>query len=104
MPNPLARRTGGNELDRASGRNLPARIERAVGNEVALVQGRAIVDAARVGAVEYVGTHGLRAIEGLTALEEQALQRSPLGDARYKAIVDTATAAVAHIVAETGRG
>jgi hypothetical protein len=31
------------------------------------------------------------------------LQRTPIGDARYKAIVDTATGALARIVAETGQ-
>ncbi|MFK0249734.1 hypothetical protein ACIQUM_33965 [Amycolatopsis azurea] len=45
----------------------------------------------------------LRAVEDLTAMEAGALQRNPLGEERYKAIVDTATAALAHIVAETGR-
>ncbi|WP_297547281.1 hypothetical protein [Amycolatopsis sp.] len=42
-------------------------------------------------------------MEGLTDMEAMALQRNPLGDARYKAIVDTATASLAYIVAETGR-
>lgn len=30
MPNPLTRRDSGTSLDRISGRNLPARLERAV--------------------------------------------------------------------------
>ncbi|PWW53673.1 hypothetical protein [Actinokineospora spheciospongiae] len=80
-----------------------ARIQRAVQHDVAVEQGRAIVAAARTQAVEYVGHSALRAVEGLTEMEAQALQRTPLGDARYKAIVDTATSALARIVAETGR-
>jgi len=103
MSSPLARRPGGSELDRASGRNLPTRIERAVRHEIDVVQGNAIVQAARSGAVEYVAAHGLQAVAGLSALEEQAVMASPLGEARYKAIVDTATTAIARIVADTGR-
>ena len=103
MPNPATRRTVGDSLDRVSGRNLPARLERAVRNEIDLVQGRAIVQAARTQAVEYVAHSALRAVEGLTEMETLALQRTPLGDARYKAIVDTATGALARIVAETGQ-
>lgn len=103
MPNPISHRSVGDSLDRASGRNLPARLERAISNEVALVQGRAIVQTARTQAVEYVAHSALRAVEGLTEMETLALQRAPLGDARYKAIVDTATGALARIVAETGQ-
>jgi hypothetical protein len=82
---------------------VPARIGRAVHTEVAIVGGQAIVEAARTQAVEYVAHSALRAIEGLTGLEALALTRNPLGDARYKAIVDTAAARLAHIVAETAR-
>jgi hypothetical protein len=103
MTNPLARRMSGDSLDRASGRAVPARLERAINNEVALVQGRAIVQATRTQAVEYVAHSALRAVEGLTEMETLALQRAPLGDARYKAIVDTATGVLARIVAETGQ-
>jgi hypothetical protein len=96
-------RTPGDSLDRATGRGLSPRLERALRNEVDLVQGRAIVQAARTQAVEYVAHSALRAVEGLTEMETLALQRAPLGDARYKAIVDTATGALARIVAETGQ-
>jgi hypothetical protein len=102
MSNPLTRRTG-DALDRASGRPTSTRLERAVRSEVELVHGRAVVQAARAQAVEFVAHSSLRAIEGLTEMETLALQRAPLGDARYKAIVDTATRALARIVAETGR-
>jgi hypothetical protein len=103
MPNPITRRTVGDSLDRVSGRNLPARLERAVRSEIDLVQGHGLVQAARTQAVEYVAHSALRAVEGLTEIETLALQRAPLGDARYKAIVDTATGALARIVAETGQ-
>jgi hypothetical protein len=102
MSNPIIRRTG-DSLDRASGHSLSPRLERAVRSEVDLVQGRAVVQAARTQAVEYVAYSALRAVEGLSEMETQALQRTPIGDARYKAIVDTATGALARIVAETGQ-
>lgn len=53
--------------------------------------------------MEYVSSTALLAVESLSRMEEIALQRTPLGDAYYKAIVDTATGALARIVAETGR-
>jgi hypothetical protein len=88
--------------DAAVGRQVPARIERAARTEVALVQADGLVHAARTQAVEYVAHSALRAIEGLTGLEALALTRNPLGANRYQAIVDTAAARLAHIVAETG--
>lgn len=103
MSNPLARRTAGDSLDRVSGRTLSPRLERAVRSEIDLIQGRGLVQAARTQAVEYVAHSALRAVEGLTEVETLALQHAPLGDARYKAIVDTATGALARIVAETGQ-
>ena len=104
MPNPLTRRTWNSDaLDRASGHNLPSHLERAVSHEVALVQGRAIVQAARTQVVEYVAHSALRAVEDLTDMEALAMSRNPLAEPRLRAINDTATAALAHIVADTGR-
>jgi len=103
MPDYLTRRTSGDSLDRASGRSRSPRLEQAVRNEVELVQGRAVIQGTRTQGVEYVAHSALRAVEGLTEMETMALQRAPLGDARYKAIVDTATGALARIVAETGQ-
>jgi hypothetical protein len=103
MPNYLTRRGTGDSLARASEQRIASRLDRAIRSEVDLVQGRAVVQTARAQAVEYVGYTALRAVESLTDLEAGALQRNPLGDARYKAIVDTATGALARIVAETGQ-
>lgn len=85
------------------GSRLPARVERAVQEEVAVVKGRGIVQANRVQAVHYVTHHAARAIEDLTDMEALAIQRNPLVEPRLKAINDTAAAVLAHIVAETGR-
>jgi hypothetical protein len=96
-------RRSGDSLERAAGRAVSSRLERAVRQEVDLVQGRAVVQAARTQAVEYVTHSALRVVEGLTDEETLALQRNPSGDARYSLIVDTGTGALARIVAETGR-
>ncbi|GAA5158213.1 hypothetical protein GCM10023321_37700 [Pseudonocardia eucalypti] len=81
----------------------PARIERAVRDSVAVEHGRSLVEGARVRALEYVSTEALQAVGGLTELEAHYIRRCPLGEARYRAIVDTAAMALAQIVAETGR-
>jgi hypothetical protein len=84
-------------------RPAPPRVQRAVHQAVAVEHGRGIVQAARVRAVEYVANEAMQAVAGLTELETLYLQRAPLGEARYRAIADTAACALANIVAETGR-
>lgn len=84
-------------------RPIPARVVRAVDQGVAIEHGRGIVQAARVRALEYVSTEAMQAAAGITELETLHLQRSPLGEGRYRAIADTAAIALANIVAETGR-
>lgn len=96
--------TGNSHIDPVTGHyRAPARIERAVVEGVAIEHGRGLVQAARVRALEYVSTEALQAVAGLTELETLYLRRSPLGEARYRAIVDTASVAMANIVADTGR-
>lgn len=82
---------------------VPARIERAVRAGVAVEHGRGLVQAARVRALEYVSNEAMQAVAGLTELETLYLRRSPLGEARYRSIADTAAVAMANIVADTGR-
>lgn len=102
MPNPLTRISGSpSSLIRPGSRRLPGRVERALRAEVDVVQAQAIAQAARTQAVEFVGESALRAAEQLTNMEVLALRRNPLGESRYKAITDTATAVLARIVAET---
>jgi hypothetical protein len=102
MPNPLSRHSVGDFLNRTGGRTVSPRLERVVRDEIDQIQGYGLTQAAHVQTVEYVSFNALRAVESLTALETQALQRTPLGDSRYKAIVDTATGVLARLVDETG--
>lgn len=102
----LPRSASANDISRASHglySSPPARVERATREAVHVEHGRALVQAARVRGVHYVATTAARAVEDLTDLEALAIQRNPLAEPRLKAIVDTATAACAHLVAETGR-
>lgn len=102
--NPLAHTSDSRAVERVSGRiQPPARLERAVQQGVAAEHGRGLVQAARVRALEYVSTEALQAVAGLTELETLYLRRSPLGEGRYRAIVDTAAVAFANIVGDTGR-
>lgn len=82
---------------------VPARVERAVVQAVAVEHGRGLVQAARVRALEYVASEAMQAVAGLTELETLYLQRAPLGEARYRSIADTAAVALANIVADAGR-
>ena len=85
------------------GSRPPARVVRATREGVAIEQARGLIQAAHVQAVHYVAHTAARAVEDLTDMEALAISRNPLAEPRLKAIVDTATAACAHIVAETGR-
>lgn len=84
--------------------SVAGRIARATQQSIAAEYSHGIVQGARAGAVDFVAGRALQAVESLTNLEGMAIRRNPLGEARYRAIVDTATASLAHIVAETGRG
>jgi hypothetical protein len=84
-------------------RKLRTEIERTVSTEVTRIEGNAIVAATRTHGVRYTAHSALDAIEDLTDMEALALQRNPHGAARYRVIVDVATARLAQIVAETGQ-
>ncbi|MGL5826078.1 MAG: hypothetical protein ACRCYU_14885 [Nocardioides sp.] len=90
------------ELTRGEGR-APARVVRAVERGVAVEQGRAIVSAAQVRAVEYVAHEGLQAVSHLSQLEAMHTRMSPHAAGRLQLIADLATASIADVVAETGR-
>jgi len=80
-----------------------ARVVRATREAVAIEQARGLIQAARVQAVHYVAHTAARAVEDLTDMEALAISRNPLAEPRLRAINDTATAALAHIVADAGR-
>lgn len=84
-------------------RPVPARVERAVNRGVAIEQGRGLVRAAQVRAVEYVAEEALQAVGRLARTEAFHARYVPHAAARLQAIADLAAMSVADIVAETGR-
>lgn len=85
------------------GRRAPAGVVRAVNRGVAIRQGRGIVDAAQVRAVEYVAEEALQAVGRLSRTEAIYARQVPHAAARLQAIADLAAMNLADIVAETGR-
>jgi hypothetical protein len=108
MPN-LPRRLS-DAVDNLAGREaslgrrpVPARIERAVHQGVAIEHGRAIVAAARVRSVEYVANEAMHAIGRMARDEAMYARHTPHAAARLQAIAELAAMNIADIVAETGR-
>jgi hypothetical protein len=93
----------GGRRDGLGRRWVPARVERAVTNGVAVEHGRGIVRAAQVRAVEYVAEEALQAVGRLARTEAFHARYVPHAAARLQAIADLAAMNLADIVAETGR-
>ncbi len=87
------------EITRSTGRGGVIRPNRATGREIDTVKGTALVKAARVEAIGFVTHVALQQLGFLTNLEAQLIEQIPLGEGRYKAIVDVATGAIAAEVA-----
>jgi hypothetical protein len=73
----------------------PRRLPRAVSQQLAVSEQRALVAATEVRAIEFVARVGLQAVADLTSLEGQLVAQVPLAEPRLKAIADTAAGAVA---------
>lgn len=78
----------GDRLDEALGRNGRGRISREVVRAVEVERGRGVVQAARVDAGAAVTRRAQINTALLTKDEENFIQMAPLGEYRYKAIVD----------------
>ncbi len=80
-----------------------ASLVRQVNNEVSRVQGGALVQNARLGALDYVG----RSAQMLVEMQQQNVDavghRTPRAEAGCQTIADILTAAAARIVMETGQ-
>ena len=66
-------------------RSMPRGLAQVVNQELA----EGIARAARVEAAAYVTHVGLSHVQRLTATEEQLIQQNPLGEARYRMLVDS---------------
>jgi hypothetical protein len=78
---------------RSTSRLTPA--DRQTARALATIERRAILHAGRVQAASFVGKVSLLEIKGLTDMEAQLISMNPLGEPRYKEIVDTVTSVAA---------
>ncbi len=64
------------------------RLSRPAGREVEAIRRRAVTATAKINAAAYVTHTALTFTAALSAEEARLVQQCPLGEARYKAIVD----------------
>lgn len=81
---------------------LPPSIVRQTNVEVSRVQGAALVQSARLGALDFIGDSAQRLIENRQRSADDIGVRTPRAEAGCQAIADIVAAAAARIVAETG--
>jgi hypothetical protein len=79
------------------------RLPRAVDRAIDLANGRALVAVAVVEGAALVTDIGMRELVDLTAREARAIELCPLGEPRYRVIVDTFAGLVANTVARLDR-
>lgn len=68
---------------------LPARLPRHVVRRAQAAAGEGLVSATHVQAAAYVAHVGLTQLQVLGRMEETAIKRDPVNEARYRRIVDT---------------
>ena len=78
---------------------FPSAIERQTRREVERVVGQARVNQLTEEARGYLANQALEVVGALTTLEQQLIQAAPLGEARYKLIVDSFTMGAANSIA-----
>lgn len=83
---------------------MPPRLRRAKEIGIAIEQGRAEVQAARIRGLQRVTEEAMRCAGDLTLVESYWMQRVPYAAGRFQHLADTAAMSAADIVAETGRG
>jgi hypothetical protein len=89
------------------GFGLPARLERELSRELATVQARgellAAREAAKVEAIAEVAEHALMATSHISSLEAMLVARTPHAEGRLRHVADAACASMANVVLGTGR-
>lgn len=83
-------------------RGTTDRLPRAVSRDLEAVKHQVLVRAGRVKGIEFVTQLALDAAADLSDREARHIVASPLGEARYKFLVDTATSALAAEIADLG--
>ena len=83
-------------------RSTGSRVPRPVVKSVERAAHRGLVAAAKTQAAGYVTHVALNQVAMLTAEEGRMIEQCPLGEGRYKAIVDTYTGVAAAEIAQLG--
>lgn len=78
---------------------FPSAIERQTKRELERVVGQARINQMTEEARGYLANQALEVTGALTALEQQLVQVAPLGEARYKLLVDSYTMGAANTIA-----
>lgn len=78
------------------------RLSRPLTRQVEAVRGSAVVSAARINAAAYVAHTALSFTAQLSAEESRLIEMTPLGEPRYKAIVDHFTGVACAEIAGMG--
>jgi O-acetyl-ADP-ribose deacetylase (regulator of RNase III) len=86
----------------AFGARTPARLPRDIERRVDTAHGTAVVGAARVNAAAYVTHAALQFTASLTAEESRLIEQVPLGEGRFKALVDNFTGVACAEIAGMG--
>lgn len=77
---------------------MGAGMQRQTGREVERVQGQAVVAEVKEQGRAFLTNSVLQSVGALTALEQHLIQVAPLGEARYKHIVDSFTMGAAQAI------
>lgn len=77
---------------------MSAGVQRQTSRELERVQGQAIVAEVKEQGRAFLANSVLQSIGALTALEQHLIQVAPLGEARYKHIVDSFTMGAAQAI------
>ena len=75
------------------------RLPKAVARELQLSGSRAMIEAAQVQAISYVAQRGMQAVADITDYEGRLITQTPLAEPRLKLVADTASGAIAAVVA-----
>jgi len=77
-------------------RHLPRHLDR----QLTYNEERALANASEIRAIGFVTKVGMTAVAEVTDLESLLVSRSPLGEARFKLLADTAAAGIAGVIVQ----
>jgi len=94
--------SGSTLVPRVSGSAL-TKAGRETNRQLAKIEQEAIAYAAKVEAIGLVTAVGVRRLTRLSELEGQCIKMSPLGEARYEALINEATLTMREVISRMAR-